>query len=154
MAQPIQPLYRLFYRSRQTPEVAANLDRVVGQIIGSSIRNNRAVGETGMLLVVKGHFVQALEGKIDVVRTVYARISMDPRHSDPHIISQGAAEHRLFGEWNMCAGSLAPSDKAILAMLDSKGDFNPQTLTAASTQRLLETVANIQRRAALAALAG
>ena len=154
MAQSAPSLYRLFYRSRQTPEVAKDLEAVVGRIIGSAIRRNRDVGLTGLLLVVNGHFIQALEGKVDDVRTTYARISMDPRHCDLHIISQGPAERRLFGEWNMCASSLARSDKAILAVLDGKGDFNPKTLTPASTQRLLTAVADIQRRAALTALAG
>jgi Sensors of blue-light using FAD len=154
MAQSAPSLYRLLYRSRQTPEVAADLDFVVGQIIGSAIRRNRDVGLTGLLLVVKGHFIQALEGKDDAVRTTYARISMDPRHSDLHVISQGPAERRLFGEWNMCASSLAPSDKAILAVLDGKGDFNPKALSPANTQRLLTAVADIQRRTALAALVG
>jgi hypothetical protein len=152
MTQPARSLYCLFYRSRQTPEVAADLDYVVGQIIGSAIRRNRAVGLTGLLLVVQGHFVQALEGNIDHVRNTYARIAMDPRHHDLHIISQGPAEKRLFGEWNMCANALAPSDKAILDVLDGKGDFNPKALTAAGVQRLLTTVADIQRRTALAAL--
>lgn len=152
MVQSTSSLHRLFYRSRQTPEVAADLDFVVGQIIGSAIRRNREVGLTGLLLVVKGHFIQALEGNGDAVRNTYARISMDSRHSDLHIIAQGPAERRLFGEWNMCAGSLAPSDKAILAVLDGKGNFNPKALTAASTQRLLTTVAHIQRRTALSAL--
>jgi Sensors of blue-light using FAD len=154
MAQSPRTLYRLFYRSRQTPEVAADLDFVVGQIIGTAIRRNREVGLTGLLLAVQGHFIQALEGNVDTVRPTYARISMDPRHHDLHIISQGLAERRLFGEWNMCARSLAPSDKAILSVLDGKGDFNPQALTAASASRLLTTVADIQRRTALSALVG
>ena len=154
MAQSPRSLYRLFYRSRQTPDAAADLDFVVGQIIGTAIRRNREVGLTGLLLTVQGHFIQALEGNIEVVRTTYARISMDPRHHDLHIISQGPAERRLFGEWNMCAGALAPSDKAILAVLDGKGGFNPQALTAASAQQLLTTVADIQRRTALSALVG
>jgi Sensors of blue-light using FAD len=154
MAQSPRSLYRLFYRSRQTPEAAADLDFVVGKIIGTAIRRNRDVGLTGLLLTVQGHFIQALEGNIDVVRTTYARISMDPRHHDLHIISQAPAERRLFGEWNMCASSLAPSDKAILSVLDGKGGFNPQALTAVSAQRLLTTVADIQRRTALSALVG
>ena len=154
MVQSAPSLHRLFYRSRQTPDAAADLDFVVGQIIGSAIRRNREVGVTGLLLVVKGHFIQALEGNGDAVRATYARISMDPRHSDLHIISQGPADQRLFGEWNMCASSLAPSDKAILAVLDGKGDFNPKALTAVSTRRLLTTIADIQRRTALSALVG
>lgn len=154
MTQSVPSLYRLFYRSRQTPEVTADLDFMVGQIIGSAIRHNRAAGLTGLLLVAKGHFIQALEGKVDAVRSAYARISMDARHSDLHIISHGPAGKRLFGDWNMCASSLAPSDKAILAVLDGKGDFNPKALTAASAERLLTIVADVQRRTALDALVG
>ena len=153
MAQPAR-LFRLFYRSRQTAAVAADLDFAVEQIIGTSIRRNRTVGLTGLLLVVQGNFIQALEGNIDAVRNTYSRISMDPRHHDLHIFSQGPAAQRLFGEWNMCASALAPSDKAILSVLDGKGEFNPKALTAVSVERLLTTVAAIQRRTTLAALAG
>ncbi len=154
MTQSPRTLYRLFYRSRQTSEASADLDFVVGRIIGTAIRHNRAVGLTGLLLTARGHFIQALEGDVDAVRTTYARISMDPRHHDLSIVSQGPAERRLFGEWNMCASALAPSDKAILSVLDGKRDFNPNALTPASIQKLLTTVADVQRRAALAALAG
>lgn len=141
-------LHRLVYRSRQTPGAAADLDRLVAQVISTSIDHNRAVGLTGLLLVVKDHFVQALEGDINTVRSTYARISRDPRHHDLCILAQGPAQRRLFGEWNMCASALAPSDKVILDVL-GKGDFNPRALTAASAQRLLTAVAAIQRRTAL-----
>lgn len=147
MAQP-ERLTRLFYRSRQTVAMSARLETEVGQIIGASIPRNRAVGLTGLLLVTHGYCIQALEGDVDALRTTYARISLDPRHRDLHIIAQGPAERRLFGEWNMCAGSLAASDQAILDVLGAKGDFNPVKLTAQSAQRLLTTVADIQRRTA------
>ena len=153
MPQAGRTLYRIFYRSRQTPEMAGDPDLAVQQIIGASISRNRTVGLTGLLLTVEGNFIQALEGNVDAVRATYARISMDPRHHDLHIISQGPAERRLFGEWNMCARSLAPFDKAILDVLDVKGGFNPQLLTAESVQRLLVAVAAIQHRAAVEALA-
>ena len=152
MAEAKRTLHRLFYRSRQTPAVAADLDFEVQRIIGAAIGRNRTVGLTGLLLTAQGNFIQALEGNVDAVRATYARISMDPRHHDQHIISQGPAEKRLFGEWNMCARSLAPSDKAILDVLDAKDDLNPKALTPASVERLLTTVAAIQRRTALAAL--
>ena len=145
-------LHRLFYRSRATPATAADLDFHVRQIIGAAISRNRDVGLTGLLLTVQGHFIQALEGNVDAVRATYARISMDARHYDLRIISQAPAAQRLFGEWNMCARTLAPSDKAILDVLDNKGGFNAQALTADSVQRLLTTVAAIQSRTALEAL--
>ena len=153
MSPNISSLYRMFYHSRQTLEVAADLDFEVQQIIGAAIRRNRGVGITGLLLTVQGNFIQALEGNVGAVRETYARISMDPRHRDLRIIAQGPAAQRLFGEWNMCARSLAPSDKAILDVLDSKGGFNAEALTADTVQRLLTTVAAIQSRTALEALA-
>jgi len=144
---PAAALHRLFYRSRATPETAADLDFVVGQIVGTSVDRNRPVGLTGLLLVVKDHFIQALEGDVNEVRTTYARISLDRRHQDLHIISQCGVQQRLFGEWNMCASALAPTDKSIVAVLGGK-DFRPESLTPASTERLLVTVAAIQRRTA------
>ena len=74
MAPSAPFLYRLFYRSRQTPEVAADLDFVVGQIIRTSIRQNRTVGLTGLLLVAQGHFIQALEGSDDAVHAAVAYV--------------------------------------------------------------------------------
>lgn len=154
MAQSVRSPYRLIYRSRQSPAIVANLDVVVGQIIETSMRRNRVVGISGLLLVAQGHFIQALEGGIDAVRMTYACIAMDPRHIDPHIISQGPAGQRLFAEWHMCPSSGSQADKAILAWLDGKGDFNPEALTAVSSERLLTNVADIQRRAALTAIVG
>jgi hypothetical protein len=142
------PLHRLYYRSRLAPFAAADLARVVEQIVEASIRRNRAVGLTGLLVVVKNHFVQVLEGDVNELRTTYARISMDRRHYDPSIICQGPASRRLFGDWNMCASTLAASDRAILEVLEGKEDFNPQALTAAGAERLLVAVAAVQRRAA------
>jgi hypothetical protein len=150
MSETKRTLYRLFYRSRQTPAVVADLDFQVQQIITAAIPRNRAVGLTGLLLTIQGNFIQALEGNVEAVRATYARISMDPRHRDLHIISQGPADRRLFGEWNMCARSLANSDRAILDVLDAKQRFSPEALTPASVQRLLTTVAEIQHRTALA----
>lgn len=153
MAQPVLPLYRILYRSCQTLEVAQNLDFEVDQIIEKAMTRNRAVGLTGLLLVIRGHFIQALEGQVDEVRTTYARISRDPRHRDLHIITQGPTADRLFGDWSMCASSLAPSDKAILNVLNGKDDFKPRALTPTSALRLLTTVAEIRRRAVVETLA-
>ena len=146
MTSSAHPLFRLIYRSRQTPAVAADLDKIVHRIIESAIRHNGEDDLTGLLITVQGHFVQALEGPINAVRNTYARIAMDPRHRDPHIISQEPTERRLFSDWNMCARALAPSDHAILDVIDVKGTFNPALLTAQSVQKLLITVADIQRR--------
>lgn len=152
MSKLTSSLQRLVYRSRQTAEVASDLDFTVKQIIQSSIRNNRIDSLTGLLVTVQGVFVQTLEGPSEAVMRTYQRISKDPRHAELVLISSSRAEKRLFGEWNMCARALAPSDKAILDVLDAKGPFDSSRLTADSALRLLCAVADIQRRTALSAL--
>jgi len=146
-------LHRLIYHSRQSPEVVKDLDVEVRKIIQVSIANNRAADLTGLLATVQGSFVQVLEGSSKAVQTAYGRILNDPRHADAVVISAGPAERRLFSDWNMCARAIAPSDKAILDVIDTKGAFDPRQLRPESALRLLTTVANIQRRTALSALA-
>ena len=136
-------LHRLIYCSRyDVPE--ADLDETVGDIIRASIRNNRACAVTGMLLVHAGWFVQALEGSPEAVLTTYGRISHDPRHSEPKVLSAGPAETRSFGDWNMCALRVTPSDDAILETLSQRATFAPEKLTGAQALRLLTTVRTIQ----------
>lgn len=145
-------LHRLVYCSRQTPEVAADLDHVIGKIVSTSIANNRVDDLTGLLMTAQGYFLQALEGREAFVRTTYGRITADPRHFELTLICAGPADARLFGEWNMCARSMSPSDRAILDVIDARGPFDAAKLTPDSALRLLTTVAGIQRRTALSAL--
>jgi hypothetical protein len=145
-------LHRLVYISRQTPEVASDLDFEIGRIVSKSIANNRIDNLTGMLLAVQGCFLQALEGQEEAVRRAYIRITADPRHVELKLISAGSAESRLFGEWNMCARSLSSCDRAIVDVIDAKGAFESARLTPVSATRLLTSVAAIQRRTALASL--
>jgi len=147
-------LHRLVYHSRQTPEATRDLDEQVRGIIQVSIANNRAADLTGLLVTIQDFFLQVLEGPPIAVQTAYGRILNDPRHTDAVVISAGPAERRLFGDWNMCARAIAPSDKAILDVIDKKGVFDPRQLRPESALRLLTTVAGIQRRTALSALAG
>ena len=146
-------LHRLIYHSRQSPEVVKDLDVEVRKIIQVSIANNRATDVTGLLVTVQGYFLQVLEGSPKAVQTAYGRILSDPRHVDAVVISAAAADRRLFSDWNMCARAIAPSDQAILDVIDSKGAFDPRQLRPESALRLLTTVASIQRRTALSALA-
>ena len=145
----MRQLYRLFYYSRQAPELGLNLANMIDELVKVSIRNNKDDGVTGILVAVQDVFVQALEGPVDSVRNTYARISLDRRHRDLKIVAQGPVPSRLFNDWNMCARTLSASDQAILQVLDSKGAFNPAALTPSSIERLLTTVADIQRRNAL-----
>lgn len=144
-------LHRLLYTSRIAIP-PADLQDEIGQIIQASIRRNREVAITGLLLVHDGWFLQALEGPAEAVLTTYGRICGDRRHSDAKVIHAGPAEARSFADWNMCARSITPADDAILDTLRIRSRFEPQDLGPRAALRLLQAVRGIQERTQLRAL--
>lgn len=145
-------LYRLIYASRQTAPEEPEAE--VTEIISTSIRNNREVSLTGLLLVHEGWFLQVLEGPYEQVMTTYGRIINDPRHTDPRVIKTEQIEARDFGDWNMCARHIGAADGAILDALGQRGRFEPFEFTPASALRLLKAVRGIQERTELTAITG
>jgi hypothetical protein len=140
-------LHRVLYASRvRIP--AEDLDHEVHDIVRASIRNNRQVAVTGLLLVHDGWFVQALEGPADAVMNIYRRICDDPRHEDCKMLSAGPAATREFGDWNMCARRMSAADDAILTTLAVRGSFEPLQLTPTAALKLLKAVRGIQERTA------
>jgi hypothetical protein len=144
MTRGSRTLHQLIYASRVRipwPDQA----REVEQIIHTSIRNNRAVDVTGLLLVHDGWFIQALEGPAEAVLGVYSRISDDPRHGDCRVLHAGPSETRSFEDWNMCARHMTPSDEAILDTLAMRTVFEPHRLTGKQVLRLLKAVRGVQK---------
>jgi hypothetical protein len=144
-------LHRLIYSSRMTiPPIDFNEE--VQQIVRDSIRRNREVAITGLLLVHEGCFVQVLEGPAEAVLTTYGRICEDPRHAEAKVLGAGPTAGRAFANWNMCARRITPADDAILAALAMRAAFEPHRLTAASALRLLQAVRGIQDSTQLRAM--
>jgi hypothetical protein len=56
---------------------------------------------TGVLLYSAGHFVQLLEGEPRVVRDLYDKIVLDPRHWRVRLLVERPADRRLFADWDM-----------------------------------------------------
>lgn len=138
-------LHRLIYCS-DICLPAAELEDALDDIIRASIRNNRAAGLTGLLLIHAGRFVQALEGPMQAVLTTYGRISADPRHTRSKVLAAGPARDREFGAWNMCARRMSPIDAAILDTLEQREAFDPVKLSGNTALRLLKAVRGIQDR--------
>jgi hypothetical protein len=149
ISQP-RSLHRLIYASRQAFAPDQSPSDEIDALIRASIRNNRAVSVTGILLVHAGWFVQALEGPHEAVMTTYGRILSDPRHSDPKVLCAGPAQAREFADWNMCARRFSAADDAILDTLEQRDSFEPHRLHDRSALRLLKAVREIQSRTALA----
>lgn len=145
-------LHRLIYASRQSFGAGQSPEEEIDGLIRASIRNNRAVAITGLLLVHDGWFVQALEGPAQAVMTTYRRIVDDKRHEAASVICAGPAPAREFANWNMCARRFSTADDAILDTLSQRASFEPHRLNDRSALRLLKAVRNIQERTTLASL--
>ena len=109
---------------------------------GTTIRNNREVAITGLLLAHQGWFVQALEGPADAVEETYTRILRDSRHSNVTILSTSVGR-RNFPGWNMCARRISRADDAILAGLVGS-EFDPSTWSGPQALGVLLDVRDCQ----------
>lgn len=128
-------LLRLIYASRFTG-AERDFDETLRSVIAKSIQNNRVVDVTGFLVAGEGRFLQLLEGPASSVRETYERIGHDKRHADLALISSGAAEQRMFRDWNMGQRRLSAIDKALLAEAGLEA-FNPAMLNADAALKLL-----------------
>jgi hypothetical protein len=142
----------MIYQSRLADAVLNDLDYEIQQILRTAVNNNRRDGLTGLLVCIQGQFIQTLEGPGEVIRTTYARIVRDVRHTDQRVLTAGPVSGRLFGDWDMCARGLSPHDQDIVETLEARGPAATQALNGATSLRLLVKVASAQRRMALAAL--
>ena len=141
-------LHRLIYASRQAVE-PVQVNDAVDAIVRASIRNNREVAITGLLLVHDGWFLQALEGPAEAVMATYRRILDDPRHKSARVLAAGPATAREFADWNMCARRMSHADDAILATL-ARREIDFEALGGEHALRLLKLVRGIQTRTELA----
>lgn len=70
-------------------------------LLACSVRNNRRLGITGLLLYAHGGFMQVLEGEAPGVATVFDRIRVDPRHCRLTVLLHAPIARRSFGHWAM-----------------------------------------------------
>ncbi len=100
-------LHYLVYQSCATVPFG---DLQLAKLLTQSRAFNSAHSLTGVLLYSEGQVVQLLEGSEANVRAVFARIVHDPRHTHIIKLADGAATHRLFGQWSMGFHAVNPAD--------------------------------------------
>ena len=102
------PVSQIVYLSRATMHVAR---AELVDITNVSVVNNRAAGVTGALLFCDGYFLQILEGAVETIDRVLARIVLDERHSDVQVIQRRDNVERSFATWDMaCLHEASMSD--------------------------------------------
>ena len=79
-------------------------------LLKTSIVNNKERDITGMLLYVKGSFLQILEGEVKQVSELYDTIMEDDRHKNMVKLYESSIENRNFAEWSMGYAELSLSE--------------------------------------------
>ena len=111
-------LVHLIYTSVQThPLTAAEVARLIQQ----SRLSNKKNGVTGILLHVEDTFFQVLEGPLEAVEALYAKILTDPRHERITRIIFEPIARRYFDGSLMSLAILSPAELTQLIQ-----DENPE----------------------------
>ncbi len=106
--------FRLMYRSRDrvSPE---DRREEFASIFSQARSDNQKRKITGALLLSGEWFVQVLEGAETAVRSLYADIEHDPRHTDVELLSAERVPERLFARWSMAEVELDDSYLPLIA---------------------------------------
>ena len=88
--------------------VATFSELELAQLLMLARKNNKRLGVTGMLLYLDASFLQVLEGDEAVLKTLFERISVDPRHDSVVTLLKREVEAPHFGDWAM--GFVSPKD--------------------------------------------
>jgi hypothetical protein len=117
--------FRLMYRSRDRVSPEDRRDEF-GNIFSQARSDNQKRHITGALLLSAEWFVQVLEGDEAAVRSLYAAIERDPRHTDVELLSAERVPERLFARWSMGEVELDDSYLPLIARVSdlsaSRGD--------------------------------
>src|SRR5690606_27913159 len=76
-------------------------DRQMLDLLDAARSRNESLGITGVLIHLKGNFVQFIEGPDSFLHEVYNCISTDKRHTDVLTIAEGELDERRFENWSM-----------------------------------------------------
>lgn len=91
-------MLRLIYTSKIAKSIAA--DDIEG-IIRSSRAYNARAAVTGLLISNFDCFFQVLEGPDILVKLLFDKIKLDPRHESVQLVASSQTRHRMFPEWTM-----------------------------------------------------
>ena len=97
-------LSQLVYVSNRKPSCT---QEEIDKILDSCKKNNPSLNITGVLLYSETKFIQLVEGEANVIMSLYDKIKLDSRHSNPMMISYGPIKDKAFPSWHMGTKKLA-----------------------------------------------
>ena len=139
-------LRRILYYSRNRLDPAAGpIDAQVRDILSVSVANNNKAKITGALIYDSNWFAQVLEGDVEAVAAVFAKIKADPRHGDVVVAESGPVKERRFPYWWMALASW-DDVRAIKQGLAVGETFDPGSIPPEHLVALMESVIHMQVR--------
>jgi hypothetical protein len=121
------PLRAIVYAS----DASAGFDQAkVENLIVDAERFNRLAGVTGVLLFDGQRFLQYIEGPVDGLEAVFARISSSRSHTGVMELARGTIGKRLFPYWAMHAVPVETMDTSRLVAA-SWAEIDDEKATAA-----------------------
>ena len=88
----------LVYMSRAVRPLS---DQDLQELLVQCRRDNAQNQVTGILFYSHGNIAQLIEGEPDVIEALFARISLDGRHSHVHKLVGKTIAQRSFPDWSM-----------------------------------------------------
>jgi len=113
------------------------------ELLRKSRANNERDGVSGMLLYQGGNFIQVLEGPVEAVDRVLARVEKDPRHRGVILMSRRTVAEREFGEWSMGFATMTADE---IAGFSGFMRIVPATLDPVDSRRAHKLLAGFRAR--------
>ncbi len=100
-------IFQLFYVSTA---ISSFDPKEVYNILAKAHDFNPKNDLTGIMMFRGGTFLQLLEGPEENVRSLYNKITKDPRHRSCMILMERNTDNRLFSDWSMAYQEIGPID--------------------------------------------
>ena len=128
-------IYFIVYTSR--PRMPMTSD-VLDDITSTSIKNNKKIGVTGMLLGIENRYLQYLEGAEEEVKALIQTIKKDGRHYEITQWTSGFSENRIFIDWSMGSWLMNNVElKKLNALKDIRAFLDNQDNQANSSKKFI-----------------
>lgn len=135
----------LVYVSSRSPSASQTNVEELRSIHQVSVKNNRRLGITGLLLATKRRYIQVLEGDQKAVHDLYDKIKDDARHTNPRIRQSSTLDLRAFSDWPMTVVCVDHIGQLLYNIGDTQEDFDPYELSQEALTSLLEMSAHQKR---------
>lgn len=131
-------LNRLIYKSIANKKFLEEGD--ITKLLNQSIRNNKAKGINGILLLSGHQFLQVLEGPPKLVNELYKNIVNDERHNNVQLLHYESISDPFFSDWNMRLIELDKISMPAYKMFLKKYPHSGKSITFPESKILLHSL--------------